>query len=68
MEQSPIRNYSHDIIVCVTEPACADGTTEGLQGPNHRKIAACEGSWTGHIDNATSLCARGWRVCGWLVN
>jgi len=28
-------------------------------------MAACDGQWSGHVDNASSLCAVGWTVCGW---
>ena len=44
---------------------CADGSTEDFQDKRHPKIAACEGAWMGHIENATSLCAKGWHVCAW---
>ncbi len=49
----------------VSDSGCWDGTTEGLQDDRHPKLAACSGAWVGHIENATSLCAEGWRVCGW---
>lgn len=42
---------------------CADGSTEGFQWRSN--IAACSGYWQGHIENASSLCAIGWKVCSW---
>ena len=47
---------------------CVDGTTEGLQDGRHPKVAACEGAWSGHVENASSLCRPGWRVCSWDDN
>ena len=47
------------------ESGCVDGTTEALQTSQHPRIAACEGGWRGHVENASSLCAPGWKVCGW---
>ncbi|XP_059173767.1 neurogenic locus notch homolog protein 1-like [Physella acuta] len=55
------------LVVCPVQAAsfvvsgCADGTREGLHGSEN--TAACEGAWAGHITNANSLCAPGWRVC-----
>src|SRR6266404_396983 len=46
------------------ESGCADGTREGLTDfqlyPN---IAACAGTWTGHVSNGGHICAPGWGVC-----
>jgi len=47
------------------ESGCADGSTEGLQSRQHDRVAACDGRWSGHVDNASSLCADDWEVCGW---
>ena len=47
------------------ESGCADGSTEGLQSGQHDRVAACDGGWSGHVNNASSLCARDWTVCGW---
>ena len=44
---------------------CIDGSTEEFQDRRHPRIAACTGIWEGHIENATNLCAEGWKVCGW---
>ena len=52
-------------VVCRTESGCADGSTEGLQSGRHERLAACDGAWSGRVDNASSLCAAGWTVCGW---
>ncbi|KAL5021870.1 hypothetical protein ScPMuIL_001025 [Solemya velum] len=56
------------VVVIATVPVssgsgCADGTREGLR--HHREVAACGGQWTGHINNGSSLCAPGWKVCSW---
>ena len=44
---------------------CADGSREGLTGPEFHDVAACAGSWTSWIDGgyAAALCAPGWTVC-----
>ena len=42
---------------------CADGSAEGLE--SKVGIAACMGSWEGHIHNSGGLCAVGWKLCGW---
>ncbi|XP_025093186.1 hemicentin-1-like [Pomacea canaliculata] len=46
-----------------SQVGCADGTQEGLGG--HARLAACAGTWEGHVHNASTLCAPGWRVCSW---
>ncbi|XP_065175947.1 adhesive plaque matrix protein 2-like [Sycon ciliatum] len=28
-----------------------------------RDVAACQGAWSGHVKNADTLCAPGWKVC-----
>ncbi|XP_022086576.1 uncharacterized protein LOC110977079 isoform X2 [Acanthaster planci] len=43
---------------------CSDGVTEGFE--DKHRLAACSGSWEGHVGNATSLCAAGWDVCSWV--
>ncbi|CAL1527352.1 unnamed protein product [Lymnaea stagnalis] len=40
---------------------CADGSREAFH--YFEKVAGCEGIWGGHIVNANTLCAPGWRVC-----
>ncbi|CAI9717186.1 hemicentin-1-like [Octopus vulgaris] len=45
------------------EVGCADDTSEGFQW--HSNLAACNGYWHGHIENGSSLCSPGWRVCSW---
>ncbi|KAK7483221.1 hypothetical protein BaRGS_00025514 [Batillaria attramentaria] len=42
---------------------CADATREALIGMEN--VAGCGGNWTGHVTNASTLCAPGWRVCSW---
>ncbi|XP_033633460.1 uncharacterized protein LOC117295006 [Asterias rubens] len=42
---------------------CSDGTTEAFE--SRHRLAACAGSWEGHINNSSSLCAPGWSVCSW---
>lgn len=50
----------------ITDSGCRDGTTEALQDKLHPKMAACRGSWAGHVTNSTfELCAPGWRACSW---
>src|SRR6218665_1480548 len=44
---------------------CRDGTTEAFQNDRHPKVAACQGPWSGHVENGSTLCAYGWKVCGW---
>lgn len=56
---------SKTVYCVVAESGCADGSTEGLQSGQHDRIAACDGQWSGHVDNASSLCAADWTVCGW---
>ncbi|XP_070539758.1 uncharacterized protein [Ptychodera flava] len=46
-----------------TVEGCSDGTMEGFS--THPRLAACSGSWHGHIRNSSSLCAEGWSVCNW---
>ena len=53
------------IVLWPVESGCADGSTEGLQSGQHDRVAACDGRWSGHVDNASSLCGRDWTVCGW---
>ncbi|XP_014671248.1 PREDICTED: neurogenic locus notch homolog protein 1-like [Priapulus caudatus] len=45
------------------DAGCADGTSEGLE--QHKYLAACSGSWVGHVHNSSHLCGDGWRVCSW---
>ncbi|XP_038070819.1 uncharacterized protein LOC119739807 [Patiria miniata] len=45
------------------EQGCSNGVTVGFEA-SHR-LAACSGSWQGHVRNASSLCAAGWDVCSW---
>ena len=40
-----------------------DGSREGMF--ERQDVAACTGVWQGHIQNSSSLCAPGWRVCSW---
>ena len=48
----------------VTSVGCADGTREGFIGVNaFPGIAACAGTWSGHVSNGARLCASGWDVC-----
>ncbi|XP_046542735.1 hemicentin-1-like [Haliotis rubra] len=42
---------------------CIDGRGDGLR--RHKRVSACMGRWNGHIQNSSSLCAPGWRVCSW---
>jgi len=51
--------------VLIVESGCADGSTEGLQSDRYDHLAACDGSWSGHVDNSSSLCSEDWTVCGW---
>jgi len=51
--------------VWLAESGCADGSTEGLQSGGHERLAACDGPWSGHVDNSSWLCAAGWTTCGW---
>ena len=55
---------------CVGSPGtcidagCADGTREGFADlQTFPEIAACAGSWSGHVSAGASLCAPGWQVC-----
>ncbi|KAH9508545.1 hypothetical protein Btru_051976 [Bulinus truncatus] len=43
------------------DSGCSDGSRESLHSFDH--VAGCHGVWEGHINNANSLCAPGWRVC-----
>ena len=52
-------------VASVAASGCADGSTEGLQSGQHDRVAACDGQWSGHVENSSSLCAAGWTVCGW---
>jgi len=46
------------------ESGCADGTREALTDPQRfPDIAACAGTWAGHVSNAHHLCGPGWNVC-----
>lgn len=45
---------------------CTDGTTETLIADSW--LSGCMGAWSGHIYNASHLCASGWRVCSWEDN
>ncbi len=43
---------------------CADGTREGfVSRTTFPTLAACAGTWTGHITEAAPLCQAGWHVC-----
>ncbi|KAK6185279.1 hypothetical protein SNE40_007547 [Patella caerulea] len=42
---------------------CANGKHSALSG--FSGLAACDGNWTGHIRNGSTVCAAGWRVCSW---
>ncbi|XP_072177676.1 uncharacterized protein [Diadema setosum] len=57
-----------DVSIKVSEKAakkkdigCKDGTIEGLH--HMHSVAACSGSWKGHVRKGKTLCAHGWRVC-----
>lgn len=60
-----VHEYVIDVIAIFIagQVGCADGTQEGLGG--HARLAACAGTWEGHVHNASTLCAPGWRVCSW---
>lgn len=42
---------------------CASRSQDG--GYKDHRIAACRGSWRGHVRLADGLCAPGWDVCNW---
>lgn len=45
-----------------------DGTVDGLA--HLKDVAACGGSWKGHVSKGKVHCAPGWRVCShvdWIL-
>ncbi|MBK6697436.1 MAG: hypothetical protein IPG50_35420 [Myxococcales bacterium] len=42
---------------------CADGTRDGLSEVTYPRVAACAGTWSGHVSTASPLCAAGSHVC-----
>ncbi|XP_071827408.1 uncharacterized protein [Apostichopus japonicus] len=47
---------------------CMDGTVDGLA--HLKDVAACGGSWKGHVSKGKVHCAPGWRVCShvdWIL-
>ncbi|KAJ8025517.1 Vascular endothelial growth factor receptor 3 [Holothuria leucospilota] len=54
------------VLVQASQEGCADGSTETLIADSW--LSGCMGAWSGHIYNASHLCASGWRVCSWEDN
>ena len=49
--------------ISISGTGCASRSQDG--GYKDHRIAACRGTWRGHVKLADSLCAPGWDVCNW---